>query len=170
MNALSALQQLRAEGYTLTLRGPDIRVVSERKVEARTRDGIKSIKPLLVKLLTATADGWTGEDWREYFEERAAIAEHEAKLPRDQAEHRAYECAISEWLSRNPIRSNPGRCRHCAQERGPLFPYVTDRNIADPGHTWMHQSCAKLWHEHRRDLAKAELSEVGIDQPEVGKK
>jgi len=170
MNALGVLRQLRVEGYMLTLSGPDIRVVSERKVEARTRDRIKSIKPLLVKLLTATADGWTGEDWREYFEERAAIAEHEAKLPRNEAEYRAYECAIGEWLSRNPMRSSPGRCHHCAQEQGPLFPYLTDLDIVDPGHTWMHQSCSKLWHEQRCELAKAELLAVGIDQPRVVEK
>ncbi len=42
------------------------------------------------------------EDWRALFDERAGIAEHNGGLARADAERRAFECCVMEWLWRNP--------------------------------------------------------------------
>jgi hypothetical protein len=52
---------------------------------------------------------WSGEDWRAFFDERAAIAEFDGGLPREQAEARAFTYCVAEWLNRNPPRINNGR-------------------------------------------------------------
>ena len=53
---------------------------------------------------------WDADDWRGFFEERAAIAEHDGGLSRPEAEARAFEFCIVEWMNRNPARSESGRC------------------------------------------------------------
>ena len=45
--------------------------------------------------------------------ERAGIAEFDGGLPRAEAETRAFECCVVEWLNRNPVCSPPGRCLDC---------------------------------------------------------
>jgi hypothetical protein len=46
-------------------------------------------KDAIMALLTPDASGWTGEDYENFFEERAAILEYEHDVPRKEAEARA---------------------------------------------------------------------------------
>src|SRR5215213_5732665 len=41
-------------------------------------------------------------DWHAYFEERAAVREHDGGLPRTDAERLAYEDVTCRWLYSNP--------------------------------------------------------------------
>ena len=66
-------------------------------------------------MLRPGRDGWSAEDWRLFFEERAAIAEFDGGLSRTEAEAQALACCIVEWLNRNPTPSAPGRCVWCDQ-------------------------------------------------------
>ena len=54
-------------------------------------------------MLRPGGDGWSGEDWRAFFDERAGIAEFDGGLPRDQAEARAFEDLVApapeQWWS-----------------------------------------------------------------------
>ena len=59
---------------------------------------------------------WDGSDWQSYFDERAAIAEIDGKLSQSEAEARAYQCTIVEWLNRNSAPSEPGRCVWCGKK------------------------------------------------------
>ncbi len=102
------------------------------------------------------------EDLQTFFHERAGIAEHDGGLPRADAERRAFECCVMEWLWRNPPpATGPERCAHCGQPLGEPgrdgLPYLT----GDGGHTWLHSSCHSDWSAQRRAEAVAALAGVG---------
>ena len=100
-------------------------------------------------LLRPGEDGWSGEDWRAFFDERAGIAEFDGGLPRDQAEARAFACCVAEWLNRNPVRSPPGRCLGCGgseHAHDTLLPFGTEPT----GHAWLHSRCWPAWHAGRK--------------------
>lgn len=114
--------------------------------------------------LRPTKYGWFPEDWRAFFDERASILEFVEGIPRTQAEVRAFDCCVAEWLNSNPVRSAPGHCLSCGDgehARDPLLPYGTETS----GHTWLHSRCWPTWHEARKAEAIAALKEIGITAP-----
>lgn len=53
---------------------------------------------------------WTDEDWKEAFEERAAIMEYDGGLSREEAERRAREIVGAQYRAvRRELRSQQGR-------------------------------------------------------------
>ncbi len=106
---------------------------------------------------------WTPEDWQAHFDERAGIVEHDGGLSRADAEQRAFECCVVEWLWQNPPpASGPVRCAHCSQPLGEIgrdgLPFLT----GDGGHTWLHSGCHGGWMALRRAEAVAALAMFGI--------
>ena len=102
-------------------------------------------KAEVVVLLRPAAYGWSAEDWRAYFDERAGIAEFEGGLTRVEAEARAFECCVCEWLNKNPAPSRPGRCVWCGQagnEGATILPF----GLEPSGHNWVHDGCWADWH------------------------
>ncbi len=66
-------------------------------------------------------DGMTisAADWLAFFEERAAIAQHDGGLSRTDAERRAYECCVVRWLnSHPPLRPLADVCSGCGGRLG----------------------------------------------------
>jgi hypothetical protein len=105
----------------------------------------------------------TPEDWRALFEERAGIAEHDAGVSRTDAETRAYESCVIEWLWRHPpSASGPERCAHCGQPLGEPgrdgVPFLT----GDGGHIWLHDGCHGDWTAQRRGEAVTALARLGL--------
>jgi len=162
MSAAEALKQARAAGIRLGIDGDDLALEASAPPPAEVLDLLARHKADIVTLLRPGNDGWSGEDWRGFFEERAGIAEFDGGLPRDQAEARAFSCCVGEWLHRNPVRSASGRCDHCGQSKGMLLPYLTGYSVKDPGYTWLHQDCSKDWHDQRRQLAIMFLKSFNI--------
>jgi hypothetical protein len=58
-------------------------------------DLLSDYKAEILRLLRPSLEAWSAEDWRAFFDERAAIAEFEAGLPRPEAEARAFACCIA---------------------------------------------------------------------------
>jgi hypothetical protein len=87
-------------------------------------------------------DVWGPDDWQVYFDERAGVAEFDGKLPRPDAEARAFACCVAEWLIRHPAASSPD-----------LSGSVGDR----PGHLVLVP-----WQAARRAEAAAALRAMGI--------
>jgi hypothetical protein len=117
-----------------------------------------------VALLSTERDGWSGEDWHAFFDERAGIAEFDGGLPREQAEARAFTCCVAEWLNRNREHSPSDRCLHCGgAERAhePLLPFGTEST----GHAWLHSHCWSAWSAARHAEAVAALEAMGIATP-----
>lgn len=165
MNAATALDAARAAGLSIVTDGDDLVLQASVSPPVAILDLLSIHKPEIVTLLRPGNDGWSGEDWREFFEERAGIAEFDGGLPRDQAEARAFSCCVGEWLHRNPARSPSGRCDLCGQSKGMLLPYLTGYSTKDPGHTWLHQECSRAWHQAHRAKAVSALVAMGISIP-----
>jgi hypothetical protein len=98
MSAAEALKKARAAGIRLGIDGDDLALEASAPPPAEVLDLLARHKADIVTLLRPGNDGWSGEDWREFFEERAGIAEFDGGLPRDQAEARAFSFCMGELL------------------------------------------------------------------------
>lgn len=165
MSAADALTQARAAGVMVAVDGDDLVLAADAPPAAEVLNLIARNKADIVALLRAENGGWLADDWREYFAERAGIAEYDGGLLRDQAEAQAFFCCVSLWLERHPVRSVPTQCAYCMRPRAPLLPYLTDCSLINPGHTWIHQECSQRWHQERRQKAVAALVAMGIAVP-----
>ena len=162
MSAAEALKQARAAGIRLVIDSDDLLLEASAPPPAEVLDLLARHKPDIVILLRLGSDGWSGEDWREFFEERAGVAEFNGGLLRDQAEAEAFSCCVGEWLRRNPVRSPPGRCEQCGGADGLLLPYLSGYLAKDPGYTWLHDECSHVWHLARRATAISALKDLGL--------
>ena len=131
---------------------------------AAVLDLLSRHKAGIVALLRTGSDGWSAEDWRAFFDERAGIAEFDGGLPRAQAEARAFACCVAEWLNRNPVRSPPGRCLGCGggeHAHDPLLPFGTEPT----GHAWLHSRCWPAWHAAGRPRPSPPSRQWGSRHP-----
>ncbi len=117
---------------------------------------------------TASPEGptlaeWDADDWRAFFEEKAGIAEYDNGLSRAEAEARAFETAINQWLSVNPPRDpGPDICIGC---NGPLGRPGEDGMPVLAGecrHVWVHHICHALWMAKRQAEAAKALAAMGV--------
>jgi hypothetical protein len=163
MSAAEALKLARAAGVRIGIEGGALTLDADAEPPPHVLGLLKRHKAQIIALLRSGVDGWSGEDWRAFFDERAGIAEFDGGLPRVEAEARAFACCVTEWLNRNPVRSTPGRCLSCGEaEHGQdlLLPFGTQLN----GHVWLHSRCWPRWHAGRGAEAVAALSTFGIQE------
>ena len=113
MSAVQALKAARGAGVRVRIDGDALTLGADAAPPSAVLDLLSRHKAGVVALLRKGSDGWSGEDWRTFFDERAGIAEFDGGLPRHKAEARAFACCVAEWLNRNPMRSPPGRCVGC---------------------------------------------------------
>ena len=111
-----------------------------------------------------SAPGWDVEDWLGFFDERAGFAELDGKLSRADAEARAYECCVAQWM--NIHTPEPTEPEHgCASCGGSLpgndaLPFLTRG-----GHCWLHSRCHRPWMQQQRDAAVVALVGLGVTPP-----
>lgn len=161
MSAPEALKAARAAGVRLGIDGDNVTLEAATAPPPALLDLLSRHKADVAALLRVGRDGWSGEDWLAYFDERAGIAEFDGGLPRGEAEARVFDCCVVEWLNRNPVRSPPGRCLGCGQtdhSHDPLLPFGTESS----GHAWLHSRCWPAWHAGRKAEAVAALAKLGI--------
>jgi hypothetical protein len=106
---------------------------------------------------------WRPEDWQAHYDERAAIAEFDGGLCRPEAEERAFNCCVAEWLGRNPVYSSSDRCLLCAEADRPndsLLPVV----LAGAGQAWLHCDCVPAWRSARMGAAVEALMAMNIKE------
>jgi hypothetical protein len=161
MSAAQALSAARAVGIHLEVDGDDLLLEASAPPPSAVLEILSQHKAEIVAALRPGRDGWSAEDWRLFFEERAAIAEFDGRLSRTEAEAQALACCIVEWLNRNPTPSAPGRCVWCGQAESKdavVLPYGVE-----PGtHIWLHAECWPAWQEVRRSQAREALARMGI--------
>ncbi len=161
MSAVQALKAARAAGIDLALDGDALVQAAATAPPPAVLDLLARHKAGIVALLRPANDGWSGEEWLAFFDERAGIAEFDGGLPRASAEARAFACCVAEWLNRNPARSPPGRCLGCGggeHAHDKLLPFGTEPT----GHAWLHSRCLEAWHSSRKAEAVATLSTFGL--------
>jgi TubC N-terminal docking domain len=159
LNAAGALEAARAAGLKLVVEGDALALSAASAPPAEVLAAISRHKAEIIALLRPGRDGWSAEDWQVYFDERTGIAEFDGRLPRVEAEARAFECCVTEWLNRNPVCSSPGRCLECGGKEDAwdkLLPYGAEPT----GHAWLHPGCWETWHANRKAKAVAALSPI----------
>lgn len=91
-------------------------------------------------------------DWRELFEERAAIREHDGGLSRADAEAGALFDLAQRWRAMHPLPASLGAtCVHCGEPE-PCTPM-----LARGGHAWLHRACWAPMDNARRLQAEAAI-------------
>jgi hypothetical protein len=166
MSAVHALTLARAAGVRIGIDGDALTLDADALPPPAVLEFLARHKAQVIAFLRPGADGWSGDDWRAFFDERAGIAQFDDGLPWDQAEVRAFACCVAEWLNRNPVRSPPGRCHGCGEaEHGqdPLLPF----GIETTGHAWLHSRCWPVWHASRKAEAVAALANFEIHQTRI---
>lgn len=161
MSALHALRAARSAGVRIRPDGDELDLSSDQEPPEKLLELLHRYKPELLRLLHASLEGWSAEDWQAFFEERAAIYEFEGGIPQPDAEARAFVCCVTEWVNRSPTPSMPGRCLGCGGGEhvgDPLLPFGTDTT----GHVWVHRACWSAWHRAREAEAIAALASMGI--------
>jgi hypothetical protein len=161
VSAAEALKAARAAGVRLGIDGDALTLEAATAPPPAVLDLLARHKARIVALLRPTNDGWSGEDWLAFFDERVGIAEFDGGLSREQAEARAFAACVVEWLNRNPARSPSGRCLGCGgseHNHDKLLPFGTEPT----GHAWLHSRCWPAWHATRKAEAIAALAQLGI--------
>jgi hypothetical protein len=165
MNASSIIVRIRATGGEIALTKEGIKL----KVPASLRDeAVAEIaahkEAIKLELKSDLGDIWDANDYRAFFDERAGITEFDGGLTRGQAEAKAFESCVVEWLNQHPERSYPGICASCSrpeQNNAPVIPF----GIRAHAHTWLHPECWHGWQQQRRTEAIASLADLGIAAP-----
>ena len=101
---------------------------------------------------------------QDLFDERAAIAEYDGGLSRQEAESRAFECCIVEWLDQNHTPSYPGSCAWCGSQES-VEEIVVPFGTEPTGHIWLHHECWTPWMRQRRIKAQQALLTMGVKPP-----
>ena len=167
MSAAEILRVARLAGVTVTLDGESLLLEAVAEPPQPVLEALSHHKPAILAMLRSGQDGWTAEDWRARFDERAGFLEHDGGLGRVDAETQAFECCIVEWLNRNLPCSRSDRCTWCGKSNAPsavILPFGAGEH-----HVWLHAECWPAWHQSRREEAVAALSAMGI-KPEGRKR
>jgi hypothetical protein len=161
MTAAHALTSARAAGIRVRIDGDDLELEAPAQPPQAVLDLLSLHKADILRLLRPDNDGWSPQDWRVFFDERAGIAQFDGGLPRAEAEARAFACCVVEWLNRKPTRSAPERCLACGGGERPCDPLLPF-GIDTIGHAWVHRACWPEWYRAREVEAISALSSMGI--------
>ena len=98
MSATAAIKAARTAGIRLGIDGDALTLEAATAPPAAVLDQLAHHKAGVMTLLRPGKDGWSGDDWMAFFDERAQIVEFDGGLTPDQAEARAFACCVAEWL------------------------------------------------------------------------
>jgi hypothetical protein len=160
VNAIMAIAEAGVAGVELGLDGDALALEASAPPPPAVIESLSRHKAEIIALLRPADDGWSALDWWTFLRERARMAAIHG-LTGIEAEARAFDCCVVEWLNRNPVRSPPGRCLGCGQaehSHDPLLPF----GIESSGHAWLHSRCWPSWHAGRKADAVAALTKLGI--------
>ena len=171
MSAHRALDAARSARIDIQLDGNDLILTPAGELATGVIDMLRRHKRSIVSLmqgrllaLRQPIQAWDPVDWRAFFDERAGIAEYDGGLSHAEAEARAFDCCVAEWLLRNPIHSSPDRCLECGKSGrtdGPLLAI----GVVGSGEAWLHCGCVPAWRAARIGAAVAALSAMNIVVP-----
>jgi hypothetical protein len=161
MSVTSVLGLAERAGVQIQIDGDDLLLSASSEPPKVILHLISSHKLDIVALLRLCKLGWSPEDWQAYFTERAAIAQHDGKLPRQLADAQAFACCIVKWLELNLEPAPPGRCVKCGAASlpgNPLLPY----GVGKFSQACLHDRCWAAWHIACRSQAIEAMRLMGI--------
>ena len=154
----------RRHGITLEPKGDRLRMRAPAPPPPEVVEQLRAAKPELLKILRGT--DWDGDDWRDWIAERAGVLEHDGGLPRSEADRRAFEHALIEWLNRHPLQDEPGRCAGCGDpihDQANNWRPLGDGSTVHYGGAW-GMRCIERHGLRRRKEAAAALAMLGIGE------
>lgn len=101
MNAVEILHDLRDQGFRFQVTGERLRVAPSQKLTDDVRAVIRAHRSEILEALTTDAED-IDADAREYLDERAAIAEYDGGLSREQAERQHIRPVFEFQLAERP--------------------------------------------------------------------
>ena len=113
MIAAKVVMEARAAGIQIEAQGDDLLLKAPAAPSPTMLALLSQNKSEIVFWLKSGECGWSAEEWYAFFDERAAIAEFDGGLTRDQADACAFSSCVSEWLNRTPTR----RCLSSEEEK-----------------------------------------------------
>lgn len=103
----------------------------------------------------ATTPAQDPQGWRDLFEERAGIREHDGCLSRADGEAGALADLVARWRALNPLPPSDGAlCVHCGGTE-PDTPV-----LALSGHAWLHRACWAPMNAARQQQALAAVCKL----------
>src|SRR5688572_10593635 len=99
MSAAEALKAARAAGVRLGIDDDALTLEASAAPQPAVIELLSRHKAEIVALLRPADDGWSALDWRTFFAERARMAAVNGLKGID-AEARAFDCCVVEWLNR----------------------------------------------------------------------
>jgi len=154
--ALQIVHDVEAAGGTIAIAGDKLKLAAPAPLPENLMSEIRRHKAEVLNLLS---EKWKAVDWQIFYDERAAVLEYDHELPKSEAEARAWEWCIVEWLNLHPAPSKPDRCAWCnkPEDVGMIVPFGVDG-------TWLHHNCWKPWYQERRQKAASVMVEMGIGE------
>lgn len=168
MTPVALIANVRADGIVLglsedgrlTFKGP-------RSATEKWLPSLAASKPDLVVHLRREARGtnWDAQDWRAFYNERAALYDQRAGAFRATAKNDALEATVAEWLRRTWQPSSQDSCVECGATNAvePLLPFGGQ----SVGHVWLHRSCWPAWSDGRKAEAVEALMTFGVGGSDV---
>ena len=164
MTVLAILDEIENEGVFLSISVTgNIKAQGQLSTIERWRESIRLNKNEILHSLNLRGRDWRKEQWHEFFNQRADIAQFNGKLGREHAEEIAFFCCVDQWYKLNPCPSKLGSCAHCNKTTGMHLPYLTSQTSLGPVHTWLHHECSYEWHTDRKIEALKVLNSMGLD-------
>ena len=164
MTAAAIIRGIRAAGGAISIADDRLKLLIPKSLADEIIPEIRAGKDAIRRALRyESGDPWEADDYRTLFEERAAIAEFDGGLSRDEAEAQARDDVVAEWRHRHPPEpTNPGTCAHCDLAIGEPGEGGVPFLAGDHGHVWLHHPCWQSWTTRRREEAEKALAALGI--------
>jgi hypothetical protein len=160
------IAEVRAIGGVLSISGERLRVLSDDPVPDDLLSRLRAAKADVMDAIRQPRS-WRVQDWRDYYDERAAIVEHDAAKPRMEAQAVAFEHCIVKWLALNPpVDRGPDACCFCGNHAGAhaLVVLAGDGSL----HRIVHARCHTPMRAKRRAEAataiRAALAPRGVNR------
>lgn len=155
MSAQAVLKALETLGCKARVDGDQLHLSANAPPPAELLERVRQHKAQLIELLRAP-HAWDATDWRDFYEERAAICKFDAGLSRVEAERQAFEHCVARWLAANaPVPPDGTLCVQCGGD-------TTQRDLALAIGAWMHARCHEPFLHARRAAAIHALRSFGI--------
>lgn len=101
MSVSDALRAARQAGVAIGLVRDDLVLTAAEKPPAAVLDLLSRNKAAILRLLRPDGEGWSADDWRDFYDEQAELAERDRGLTPNEANNHAFVLSLAEWISRN---------------------------------------------------------------------
>ena len=157
------IHEVEAAGGHLAAKGGHLEVSAPAALPSNLVNDLRQHKSGVMEHLTHRPRQWTGEDFRDFYEERAGVLEYDGKLSRPEAERQAFEGTLIQWINVTaPPNLDDDHCAQCGAPVGRIGNDAVPVLAGGGGHVWLHHGCHTAWMARRKREAAETLRAMGI--------